>query len=100
MIETKSQLTTREIDDIYQSMSAAELWVLHKEVEPIEINRVAPEELVISQKIWAIMDQTDLDYESVEKILFNPKQATLGDIAIYCKTMKIDYQVFIGKVLN
>ena len=98
MIETKSHLTTVQIDDIFQSMPAAELWQLNADVEPIPINSTQ-EDIDKSQQIFAIMDAIDLSYEEVEKILFNPKSAVLGDIEIYCKRLNINILEFIEKAL-
>jgi hypothetical protein len=98
MIETKTQLTTAEIDNIYQSMSAAELWQLNSGNTPIELN-YTQEEIEKSEQIYTIMDETDLDYEDVEKILFEPKKASLGVIQTYCKTLNIDIVDFIEKAL-
>ncbi len=98
MIETKSHLTTVQIDDIFQSMPAAELWQLNADVEPIPINSTQ-EDIDKSQQIYAIMDATDLAYDEVEKILFNPKSAVLRDIDIYCKRLNINILEFIEKTL-
>ena len=98
MIETKSNLTTTEIDNIYQSMSASELWQLNADAESIEIN-YSKEEIEKSDKIYEIMDLTDLDYAEVELILDNPRNAPLCNIQIYCKAMKLDMFEFIGKAL-
>lgn len=100
MIEIKQKLTTIQIEDIFQSMSAAELWALHESATPIHIERPRPEEMAVSEKIWGIMDATGLEYSSVEKILIAPQQATLGDIIVYCTELHIDLQSFIEKVLN
>jgi hypothetical protein len=98
MIETKSHLTTVQIDDIFQSMPASELWQLNTDVEPIQINSTK-EDIDKSEQIYAIMDATDLAYNEVEKILFNPKSAILGDIEIYCKRLNINISEFIEKAL-
>jgi hypothetical protein len=98
MIETKSHLTTVQIDDIFQSMPAAELWQLNADVEPIQINSTQ-KDFEKTEQIYAIMDATDLAYDEVEKILFNPKSAVLGDIEIYCKRLNINISEFIEKAL-
>lgn len=100
MIEIKEKLTTSQIEDIFQSMSAAELWALHENATPIHLERPTPEETVVSEKIWGIMDATGLEYSSVEKILFSPQQATLGEIIVYCTELHIDLQSFIEKALD
>ena len=98
MIETKSQLTTIEVDNIYQSMSARESWQLGSDTEPIELN-YTQEDIEKSEQIYPIMDATDLDYEDVEKILFEPKKASLGVIHTYCKALNINILEFIEKAL-
>ena len=92
------KLTDEKIDDYIQSCSVSELKKLWENSTPIQINQTE-EEYKQSEKIWAIMDLTDLDYDSVEKILFEPKRATLGDIAIYCKRLNIHFLEFIEKAL-
>jgi hypothetical protein len=100
MIEIKEKLTTPQIDDIFQSMSAAELWELHQDVKPINFPRPTSEEIEISEKIWAVMDATGLEYSSVEKILFSPRQAMLGEVAVYCKELNINILKFIEQALD
>lgn len=80
------------------AMPETELSQLLEDAEPIQVH-LTKETRGNSEKIQAIMDLTDLDYESVEKILFEPKRAALGDIAIYCKGLNIDFLKFIGKAL-
>lgn len=99
MIEIKEKLTTTQIDDIFQSMSAAELWALHHDSEPINLSRPTAEEMARYEKIWAIMDETGLDARSIEKILFDPQQATLGEIEVYCRELNINILEFIEKAL-
>ena len=98
LIETKSQLTTIEIDNIYQSMSAHELWQLGSDTEPIELHDTQ-EGIEKSEQIYPIMDATDLNFEDVEKILFDPLRATLGTIRTYCKAMNVNILEFIEKAL-
>lgn len=43
-MENKSELTITEIDDIYQSMSATELWQRGKGVEPLQVIYILNEE--------------------------------------------------------
>jgi hypothetical protein len=99
MIEIKEKLTMTQIEDIFQSMSAAELWALHKDAKPINLPRPTAEEMAVSEKIWAIMDETGLEYSSVEKILFSPEKAMLGEIMVYCRELNINVLEFIEKVL-
>jgi hypothetical protein len=99
MIEIKEKLTTTQIEDIFQSMSAAELWALHRDAKPIDLLRPTAEEMAVSERIWAIMDATGLEYNSVEKILFSPQQAMLGEIEVYCRELNINVLEFIEKAL-
>ena len=99
MIEIKEKLTTTQIDDIFQSMSAAELWALNGDTPPMHMDRPTPEEMAVSEKTWRIMDSTGLEYSSVEKILFYPQQATLGEIEVYCSALNINILEFIEKAL-
>lgn len=46
-MENKSELTITEIDNLYQSMSAAELWQRSKDVEPLQVKFIEP---VVSPK--------------------------------------------------
>lgn len=100
MIEIKEKLTTTQIDDIFQSMSAAELWALHRDSKPLNLPRPTAEEMAVSEKIWAIMDATGLEAHCVEKILFYPHQATLGEIEVYCREMHINVLDFVEKALT
>ena len=99
MIEIKEKLTTTQIDDIFQSMSAAELWALHEDTPPMHIDRPTPEEMAVFEKIWGIMDATGLEYSAVENILFHSQQATLGEIETYCNALTINALEFIEKAM-
>ena len=99
MIEIKEKLTMTEIEDIFQSMSAAELWELHRDVKPIDLPRPSAEEMAVYEKIWAIMDATGLEADSVEKILFSPQKATLGEIVVYCRELNLNVLEFIEKAV-
>lgn len=92
------ELVTKNIDDYIQSLSVRELKELWNNSTPIQPN-YSKEERETSEKIWPIMDLTDLDYESVEKILFEPQRAVLGDIVIYCQKMNINLLSFIEEAL-
>ncbi len=98
MIDTQYRLTNTEIEDILHNMSPAELWQLNAGVEPINTDRT-PIDVEKSQKIYAIMDLTDLEYEQVERLLDNPYSATLSDIHIYCKALDLDMIEFIKKAM-
>jgi hypothetical protein len=99
MIETNYILTNTEVEDILHNMSATELWQLNADVEPIKHNRTQLD-VEKSQKIYAIMDLTDLAYENVACIVENPQAATLQDIHIYCKALNINTLGFIEKALS
>jgi hypothetical protein len=90
--------TIRNTDDFIQSLSVAELKAWSADSTPIALN-YTQEEIEKSEQIYKIMDDTDLDYEDVEKILFEPKKASLGVIQTYCKTLNIDILDFIEKAL-
>jgi Ca2+-binding EF-hand superfamily protein len=90
--------TIRNTDDFIQSLSIAELKAWSVDSTPITLN-YTQEEIEKSEQIYKVMDETDLDYEDVEKILFEPKKASLGVIQTYCKTLNIDIVDFIGKAL-
>jgi hypothetical protein len=98
MTETKPQLTIAEIDNIYHSMSAKELWQNSKDVIPIEVH-YTQEDIARGELIYPLMDATELEYKEIETILFDPKRALLGDIQIYCRALNIDVLEFIEKTL-
>ncbi len=95
---TATKLTNTEIEDILQNMSAAELWQLDADVEPINFN-YSKDEIEKSKKIYDIMDLTDLEYADIEYLLYEPHKARLCDIETYCRVMKIDVLAFIQKAL-
>jgi hypothetical protein len=85
------------IEDYIHSLSITELKKLGENVAPIKLNHT-PEEMEVAEQIWDIMDLTGLDFESVETILIEPKQASLKNIAIYCKALNINFLDFTSKV--
>ena len=86
------------VDEYIQSLSVEQLREWCADSTPIKINWTK-EEIEKSNKIYEIMDLTDLDYAEVELILDNPRTAPLCNIQIYCKAMKLDMFEFIGKAL-
>ena len=86
------------VDEYIQSLSVEQLRDWCADSTPIKIDW-AEEEIEKSNKIYEIMDSTDLDYAEVEVILDNPRTAPLCNIQIYCKAMKLDMFEFIGKAL-
>jgi hypothetical protein len=88
--------TIDNVEDYIQSLSITELKKLGENVMPLQLN-YTQEEMEIAEKIWDIMDLTGLDFESVEKILIAPKQASLKNIAIYCKALDINFFDFTNK---
>jgi hypothetical protein len=98
MIDTSYKLTNTEIEDILHNMSPSELWQLNDGVQPINIHFKSVN-IEKSQKIYDIMDLTDLEYADVEGLLDNPYNATLSDIHTYCKAMNLDMLDFIKKAM-
>ena len=86
------------VDKYLQSLSVEQLRDWCADSTPIKINWTE-EEIEKSNKIYEIMDLTDLDYAEVELILDNSRTAPLCNIQIYCKAMKLDMFEFIGKAL-
>ena len=86
------------VDEYIQNMSVEELNEWCKDATPIELN-YSKEEIEQSKKIYEIMDLTDLDFEDVEKVLYEPRNAPLYAIEIYCKRLNINTLEFIQKVL-
>ena len=86
------------IDEYIQSLSVEQLREWCADSTPIKI-KWTEEEIEKSNKIYEIMDLTDLDYAEVELILDNLRTAPLCNIQIYCKSMKLDMFEFIGKAL-
>ncbi len=86
------------VDEYIQSLSVEQLREWCDDSTPIKINWT-DEEIEKSNKIYEIMDLTDLNYVEVELILDNPRTAPLCNIQIYCKAMKLDMFEFIGKAL-
>ena len=99
MTHTTYKLTNTEVEDILHNMSAAELWALNANVEPINL-RNEPIDTEKTEKIYALMDLTELEYDSVERLLYNPYNASLSDIHIYCEALDIDVIEFIKKALS
>ncbi len=77
MMKNKLELTITEIDDMYQAMSAQELWQRGKDVEPLQIIHTSNEETDFEKsasidKAYLPMVDTELlqlgeDVESVYK---------------------------------
>ena len=86
------------VDEYIQSLSVEQLREWCADSKPIKIDWTE-KEIEKSNKIYEIMDLTDLDYAEVELILDNPRNAPLYNIQIYCKAMKLDMFEFIGKAL-
>ena len=74
------------VDDYIQNLSVGELKAWCADGKPIEMNW-AEEDIVKSEKIYTVMDATDLEYTQVERLLNNPSNAPLSDINVYCKAM-------------
>jgi hypothetical protein len=91
--------TIQNIDEYIQSLSVRELKAIHKDIEPIELNWTE-EELAKSERIYKLIDATNLDYSVIEMILDNPKKAALGDIQIYCNQLNINLFSFIQQALD
>ena len=96
---TATKMTNTEIEDILQNMSAAELWQLDADVEPIQFN-YSKEEIEKSKKIYDLMDLTDLEYADLECLLYEPNKARLCDIQTYCYALNINVLEFIQKTLQ
>ena len=79
MIELSKEI---DIDDLIHNMTPEELWAMSKDKEPIN-TKWTDEEIEQSKKIYEIMDLTDLDFEDVEKVLYEPRNAPLFAIEIY-----------------
>ncbi len=89
----------KDIDDIIHNMTAAELWAMNEGVAPIQINWTK-EEAEKAQKIYDLMDLTELEYEDIECILDTPHKARLCDIQTYCNALNINVLDFIEKALT
>ena len=96
---TAIKLTNTEIEDILQNMSAAELWQLDADVEPIQ-SHYSKEEIEKSKKIYDLMDLTDLEYADIECLLYEPHKARLCDIQVYCHALNINVLEFVQKSLQ
>ena len=88
-----------DIDDIIHNMTPAELWAMSRDVTPIQINWTM-EEAETAEKIYDLMDLTELEYEDIECILDTPHKARLCDIQTYCNTLNINVLDFIEKALT
>jgi hypothetical protein len=91
--------TIENTDEYIQSLSISELKAWCADTIPVQLN-YTQEEIEQSQHILEIVDATDLDYEVVEKILYEPTKATLVDIKTYCKALNINTLAFIEKALS
>ena len=87
-----------DIDDIIHNMTPAELWAMSENVAPIQINWTE-EEAEKAEKIYDLMDLTELEYEDIECILDTPHKARLCDIQTYCNALNINVLDFIKKAL-
>jgi hypothetical protein len=86
------------VDDYIQTLSVGELKAWCADGKTIDMNWT-DEELEKSQKIYDIMDATEMEYVQVERLLDNPYHAPLSDIHTYCKAMDLDMFEFIKKSL-
>ncbi len=97
MIDYK-KLTNAEVEDILHNMSAEELWQLNANNTPIQTN-ATQEEYERAEKIYEIMDLTDLEYADIECLLYEPHKARLCDIKTYCQALNINVLDFIQQAL-
>ena len=68
-----------DIDELIHNTSPEELWAMSRNKMPIQINWIG-EESEDAEKIYNIMDLTDLEYADVESLLYEPHKARLCDI--------------------
>ena len=87
-----------ETSEYIQSLSIGEIKAMFANGRPIKANWT-DEEDEQAEKIYHIMDVTDLDYADVLRLLNEPRKAPLGDIEMYCHAMNIDLIDFIQKAL-
>jgi hypothetical protein len=87
-----------DIDERIHNMTPEELWAMSRNAQPIQINATQGE-FERAEKIYELMDLTDLEYADVECLIYEPHKARLCDIKVYCHALNINFLDFIQKVM-
>lgn len=90
----------QETSEYIQSLSIAEIKALFADGTPVKMNWADDEDFEQSERIYLIMDLTDLEYADVLRLLNEPRKAPLGDIETYCRAMNINILDFIQNALS
>ena len=97
MILTRNKAETSEY---IQSLPIEEIKALFANGKPVKLSWADEEDAEQSEKIYQIMDLTDLEYRVVLRLLNEPRKAPLEDIETYCRVMNIEIFDFIKDALS